>query len=65
MKGTNCLHLCPATMIDIVQEWVDRNIATKPEVTSVVSRSPSSMSDSTFVVTLADTPRKIKPETER
>lgn len=35
MKGNNSLVLCPAEMQIIVQEWIDRNIKTKPRVTNV------------------------------
>ena len=35
MKGNNTLTLCPLQMQIIVQEWIDRNLVTKPMVTSV------------------------------
>lgn len=36
MKGNNTMTVCPALMNEIVQEWIDRNVVSKPEVKSVV-----------------------------
>lgn len=35
MKGNNTISICPTQMFIIVQEWIDRNIVGKPEVTNV------------------------------
>lgn len=35
MTGSNSLHICEAQLIDIVQQWVNKEFKTKPEVVSV------------------------------
>lgn len=49
MKGNNSLILCPAEMQIVVQEWIDRNIKTKPRVTNVRTNGTGS-----FEVVLSD-----------
>lgn len=52
MKGHNCLQLCELQMQVIVQEWIDRNFATRPKVRSV---SPDR--EGGFTVRLSDEER--------
>ncbi len=54
MFGNNELHLSPGMLCVIVQEWVDRNIATKPTVVHV---KQASMNNGVFVVSMNDKPR--------
>lgn len=56
MRGNNSLLLCEAQMITIVQEWIDRNFATKPKVTCVSRASSGSGARDTFEVSLTDPP---------
>jgi hypothetical protein len=53
MKGYNELRICQDQMVVIVQEWVDRNLVTKPIVVKVTldRERPSSLVDS-FVLDL-------------
>ena len=61
MRGNNVLSLCEAQMITIVQEWIDRNIATKPKVTCVTRSSSGGASRDMFEVSLTDPP--VRPGT--
>lgn len=48
MKGNNELHLNGATMQRIVQEWIDREIKPKPQVSHIAYNG------NVFVVKLSD-----------
>lgn len=39
MKGNNTLTVNTELMVQILQEWIDRNIVTKPKVTGVAAVS--------------------------
>lgn len=50
MRGNNELHLNGATMQRIVQEWIDREIKSKPQVRHVSHHETAQA----FIVKLAD-----------
>ena len=50
MQGSNELRLNKATMAQIVQEWIDREIKSKPIVTAVSYHG----SENAFIVTTSD-----------
>ena len=54
MIGNNSLTVCPALMIQIVQEWIDRNVASKPKVTQVAAEGRHDG----FTVHLSETEQK-------
>lgn len=55
MRGNNSLTLNQATMIEIVQEWIDRNIPSKPlRVTQVGVSTRTTGSATEFTVDLAE-----------
>ena len=56
MKGNNKLNVCQAAMIDMVQEWVDKNIASKPEVLSVKKNTDNRGQTDQFDIILSDRP---------
>ena len=56
MKGNNKLNVCQAAMIDMVQEWVDKNIASKPEVLSVKKNIHNRGQTDQFDIILSDRP---------
>lgn len=53
MQGMNKLVLCGTQMIQITQEWIDRNLATKPKVVSVSYKSQGAH-DHSFEVRLGE-----------
>jgi hypothetical protein len=55
MKGNNKLHLNEATLIDIVQQWVDRIMTEHSKVVSVKFVDYMG-DDDTFEITLAEPP---------
>lgn len=57
MKGHNSMTLCEAQVQIIVQEWIDRNMTTKPLVTAV--RGGNGSGARTFEVMLSDEERTL------
>lgn len=53
MQGSNELRLNKATMTQIIQEWIDREIKSKPTVTAVSYHA----GENTFIVTTSDAER--------
>jgi len=62
MKGNNELHLNTATMIQILQQWIDSQIPLEPPtVTNVKSEKGTS---ETFIINLSGEARRPEPKKE-
>ena len=62
MKGNNELHLNQATMIEVVQQWIDENMPKGAQ--TVTSVKPESGPLSGFVVSLSSDKDRVVPDVQ-
>ena len=62
MKGSNELHINQATIIEAVQEYLDKRYTPTPMVVSVTMESKSAYSGDVFVIKLDQPQDKETPQ---